>query len=184
MEPQPKDLLVLDDPLSQEPEIGRWLAALEDARRRTMRVLEGLSPTLLDWRSADDESSIGTLLYHLADIEADWLYVEALEQPMPPEVAALFADPTRDAHGQLHQVEGASLDEHLQRLDTVRNLLLDGYRRMELAEFRRVHRFTHYDVTPEYVLHHLLQHEAEHRSQIGALRAKAERALAEPAESG
>ena len=178
MDSQPKELLVLDDPLSQEPEIGRWLAALQDARLRTMRVLEGLSPTLLDWRSADDESSIGTLLYHLADIEADWLYVEVLEQSIPPEVLALFPYPTRDAQGQLTQVEGASLDEHIQRLVTVRSLLLDAFQSMELAEFRRVRSLPNYDVTPEYVLHHLLQHEAEHRSQIGALRAKAERALA------
>jgi hypothetical protein len=32
-------------------------------------------------------------------------------------------------------------------------------------------------MSPEYVLHHLLQHEAEHRSQIGALRAHAEQTL-------
>jgi uncharacterized damage-inducible protein DinB len=32
-----------------------------------------------------------------------------------------------------------------------------------------------YDVTPEWVLHHLMQHEAEHRSQIGAPRARAQR---------
>ena len=30
---------------------------------------------------------------------------------------------------------------------------------------------------PEWVLHHLMQHEAEHRSQIGALRARAQRQL-------
>jgi hypothetical protein len=59
----------------------------------------------------------------------------------------------------------------------VRGLLLDGYQRMELAEFRRVRALEHYDVTPEYVLHHLMQHEAEHRSQIGALRAAAARDL-------
>jgi uncharacterized damage-inducible protein DinB len=144
-----------------------------------MRVLDGLSPALCDWQPADDESSIGTLLYHLADIEADWLYVEALEQPMPPEVTALFPFPTRDEHGHLYQVENVSFEEHLKRLEAVRNLLLASYRRMGLAEFRRVHCFRHYDVTPEYVLHHLLQHEAEHRSRIGAMRARAERALAE-----
>jgi uncharacterized damage-inducible protein DinB len=33
-----------------------------------------------------------------------------------------------------------------------------------------------YDVTPEWVLHHMMQHEAEHRGQIGALRAGAEAA--------
>jgi hypothetical protein len=50
--------------------------------------------------------------------------------------------------------------------------LLDAYRRMDLAEFRRVRSLEDYDVTPEYVLHHLMQHEAEHHSQIGALRRK------------
>jgi uncharacterized damage-inducible protein DinB len=49
---------------------------------------------------------------------------------------------------------------------------------MALPEFRRVRSLTHYDVTPEYVLHHLMQHEAEHRGQIGTLRARAEGSLA------
>jgi uncharacterized damage-inducible protein DinB len=181
MEPQPKELLVLDDPLSQEPEIGRWLAALQDARLRTMRVLEGLSPAMCDWLPGDNESSIGTILYHMADIEADWLYVEGLGQEVPPEVmAAHFPYPTRDERGRLTQIQGFSLAEHLRRLATVRGLVLDSYRQMALAEFRLVRSFTHYDVTPEYVLHHLMQHEAEHRSQIGSLRARAERALADP----
>jgi uncharacterized damage-inducible protein DinB len=34
-----------------------------------------------------------------------------------------------------------------------------------------------YDVTPEWVVHHLMQHEAEHRGQIGELRVAAEQAL-------
>ena len=60
----------------------------------------------------------------------------------------------------------------------MRGLLLDGYQRMTLPEFRRVRSFADYDVTPEWVLHHMLQHEAEHRGQIGSLRASAEHALA------
>src|SRR3989304_5791531 len=32
-----------------EPEIGRWLWALEDARRRTKRVLDGLTRAVIDW---------------------------------------------------------------------------------------------------------------------------------------
>jgi len=46
---------------------------------------------------------------------------------------------------------------------------------MNIHDFRRVRRLPDYDVTPEWVLHHLTQHEAEHRSEIGALRASAER---------
>jgi len=101
-----------------------------------------------------------------------------LEQSLPTEVAALFTYPTRDKQGQLTQIQGISLAEHRKRLETVRSLLLDVYQPMELAEFRRVRALPYYDVTPEWVLHHLMQHEAEHRSQFAALRDRAKRLLA------
>jgi hypothetical protein len=61
-------------------------------------------------------------------------------------------------------------EDSLERLDVVRDHLLAAYRGMSLAEFRRVRDFPDYYVTPEGVLHHLIQHEAEHRGQIGLLR--------------
>lgn len=169
MKPERKEQLIVDSSLSLEPEIGRWLWAIEDTRRRTLQMLSGLSPRLLDWRPEGAESSISTILYHLADIEADWLYVEALGQPFPPEVAALFQHPTRDEQGHLSLIEGYTLEQLLQRLENVRRLLLAGYLQMDLIAFRRVRSLPQYDVTPEYVLHHLMQHEAEHRSQIGGI---------------
>ncbi|HEY0606635.1 MAG TPA: DinB family protein [Herpetosiphonaceae bacterium] len=169
--------LIVDDRLSAEPEIGRWLWAFQDARRRTLSNLDGLTQATIDWLPPNDESSISTVLYHMALIEADWLYTEVLEQPYPAEVVALFPYPDREAQGHLTQVAEISLDQHLERLATVRNLVLDVFQQMSLAEFRRVRSLPAYDVTPEWVLHHLMQHEAEHRSQIGALRAAAERAL-------
>jgi len=178
MDSQQKEYLIVDAHMSKEPEIGRWLWALQETRQRTMRGLSGLSPALVDWLPGDNESSIGTVLYHIADIEADWLYVEVLEQSIPPEVTALFPSATRDAQGHLTQVPGFSLEQHLSRLETVRSLVLDVYQQMELPEFRRARSLVNYDVTPEWVLHHLMQHEAEHRGQIGALRARAERTLA------
>lgn len=142
-----------------------------------MEELEHVSPNIIDWQPPDGESSIGTILYHIADIEADWLYAEVLEQTLPPEVAALFPGETRDNQGRLTQVKGFSLAQHLSRLGIIRGLLLDTYQQMNLNEFRRVRALPYYDVTPEWVLHHLMQHEAEHRSQIGALRVRAERML-------
>ncbi|HSN75501.1 MAG TPA: DinB family protein [Anaerolineae bacterium] len=168
-----KEQRVLGVYSSIEPEIGRWLWALQDARLRTMWVLEGLPPGAIDWPPPDGESSIGTVLYHIAGIEADYLYVEVLEQPMPPEVVALFTHETRDEQGRLVQVLGQSLEQHLGRLDVVRGLLLDVFQVMDLADFRRARSLPDYDMSPEYVLYHLMQHEAEHRSQIGALRARA-----------
>jgi len=70
------------------------------------------------------------------------------------------------------------LEQHLERLETVHGLLMEAFQPMSLEEFRRIRLLANYDVTPEWVLHHLMQHEAEHRSQIGSLRAAAERQLA------
>jgi uncharacterized damage-inducible protein DinB len=180
MDSPEKQLLAVDRYPGQEPEIGRWLWALQDARRRTLRDVGELNLTqaMLDWLAGGVENSIGTLLYHIADIEADWLYVEVLEQPLPPELAALFPYPTRDEQGLLVQVQGIDLEAHLERLATVRQRLLDVYQQMDLADFRRVRSLPQYDVTPEWVLHHLMQHEAEHRGSLGTLGARAKRHLA------
>jgi len=172
-----KEQLVVDSYLNKEPAIGRWLWALQDARQRTMRTLSGLSQAIIDWLPGDNESCIGTVLYHIADIEADWLYVEVLESPLTPDIAALFPFSTRDEQGDLTQVRGVSFEQHLNRLAIVRDLLLDVYQGMELQDFRRVRYLAQYDVTPEWVIHHLMQHEAEHRSQINGLRARAEHSL-------
>lgn len=162
---------------SKTPEIGRWLWAMQDARQLTLEELAGVTPNMIDWLPGENESSIGAVLYHVTDIEADWLYVEVLEQPFPPELTNLFSYGSRDEQARLVQVKGLSLNEHLRRLALVRARLLDVYEQMELDDFRRARSLEHYDVTPEWVLHHLLQHEAEHRSQLGSLRARAERQL-------
>lgn len=160
---------------SKEAEIGRWLGAFQNTRERTLETLEGVVQPVIDWLPPDNESSIGTVLYHIALIEADWLYEEVLTQAPPPEVETLFPYNHRDSQGRLTQIQGFSLEHYLSLLAKVRTLLLDVYGQMELSDFRRVRSLESYDVTPEWVLHHLMQHEADHRSQIGALRHRAER---------
>ena len=165
--------LIVDSTLHPEPAISVWLWALNDARRRTHMLLHDLPAEAIDWHPADSAQSIGSILYHLALIEADWLYTEVLEQPLPDQLAALFPYDARDQHGLLTSIQGVVLEEHLARLDAVRQHILAAYQAMNIHDFRRVRHLPDYDVTPEWVLHHLTQHEAEHRSEIGALRASA-----------
>jgi len=174
---------VVDPALSDEPAIGPWLWAFQDARMRTMEELVNVRHAECDGSPPDGDISIGSTLYHLAAIEADWLYAEVLEQPFPLEVEQLFPYPIRDTAGRLTHVNGIRFQAHVQRLETVRHLLMGVFQRMNLAEFRRVRALPDYDVTPEWVLHHLMQHEAEHRSQIGATRARAKRYLSQERQS-
>lgn len=159
-----------------EPEIGRWLWCLEDARRRTWQRLEGLDAALLDGLAPEGGNSIGSSLYHIAAIEADYLYADVLEQPFPQALVELFPYDVRETHGRLTPVRGFDIEWYRQRLDETRRRLLAAFGAMDLADFRRVRRQEAADITPEWTLHHLMQHEAEHRGEIAIVRARAESA--------
>jgi hypothetical protein len=63
-----------------------------------------------------------------------------------------------------------SMQEHLDRLIAVRDLILEYFQPMSVEDFHRLRAREHFDLTPAWVLHHLLQHEAEHRAQIAWVR--------------
>ena len=98
------------------PDIGRWLWALEDARRITHRAVAG------------------------------------------PDVATL--DP---------------LEDHLARLERSREVLLTQMREMSLDDFRRLRApdGVDYEVTPEWAIYHLIEHEAGNAYQMRSLRRRA-----------
>ena len=169
-----KRQLIIEPLPGCEPEIGRILWMLENARRRTRRALDGINPDAIDWPPPANGNQIGTLLYHIAAIELDWLAVDIMEGKLQTDVWEQFPYDVRDANDRLTVVSGVSLDEHYKRLDAVRGLLLATYQAMSIAEFRRVRVLKDYDVTPEWALHHLMQHEAEHRGEMATIRAMAE----------
>ncbi len=164
-------------PIAGDPELGRWLAALEDARRDTLRQLEGVTDAMVDWYPDAPLNSIGTLLYHIALIEAAWVAEEILElADEPTELVVLLPWSDREDDGgvgnkdRLSRVDGQSLPQHLARLEGVRSWTRTHLESMSNADFHRMRALADYDVAPDWVLHHILQHEAEHRSHIAWLR--------------
>jgi uncharacterized damage-inducible protein DinB len=91
----------------------------------------------------------------------------------PPDVLALFPYDSRDEQGLLYALQGEPLDYYLDRLAAVRERAIEVDRGMTVDDFRRARYVTvedgAYNVTPEWVLYHLMQHEAEHRGQIQSL---------------
>lgn len=158
--------LIIEGFTAQEAEIGRYLWMLEDVRKRLKEAVAGIDQQGLDWQPPYRGNSIGTLLYHIAAVEIDWLYCEVQETEFPPQVMALLPFDMRDEAGRLTAVYQIPLSDHIQRLDDCRAYLLDIFNSMSLAQFRRVRHLPDYDVTPEWVLYHLIQHEAEHLGQI------------------
>jgi uncharacterized damage-inducible protein DinB len=165
-----RELLTLE-PIADTPEVGRWLSAMEDGRRDTLRELEGVTDAMLDERPAGSENSIGTTLYHVGLIEADWLVDDIFGNHLgDSELGGLFPLAHRDDAGILTEAAGESMSEHLDRLAKVRAFLLERLRSMKVDDFHTPRARADYDVSPAWVVHHLLQHESEHRSEIGWLK--------------
>ena len=159
------------DRFAGAPEIGRMLAALEEVRHRTWAVLDGVSEAELDWHPPAETgaNSLGTLLYHIALIEADWVYADIV-QYWPPDLLALLPWEVRDEKGRLTVVAGLDVAEHRQRLDRVREFVHAAYANLPAEHFHQPCATADYDVTPAWALHHLMQHEAEHRGEMRIVR--------------
>jgi uncharacterized damage-inducible protein DinB len=168
--PSQRRQLILEPVLAGSGETGSWSAALTDCRARTLKTIAGIDQNELDWRPPLWANTVGTLLYHIALIEADWLYAEILERPIPEDLKAMLRLDDRQSNGELTSVRGETAKQHEQRLARVRQDFLQALGSMTLTEFRRIRHLPDYDVTPGWVVLHLIQHEAEHRGQIVVLR--------------
>ena len=157
-----------------DPAVGHMLAAFQDARARTLKAISDLPPGALDAQPAAGNNTIGTLLYHIALVEASWVYEDVLGLTgYPPDILALFPYDSRDEQGLLYALQGEPLDYYLGRLSNVRERAIEVYRGMSAEDFRTPRHVTvedgSYNVTPEWALYHLMQHEAEHRGQIQSM---------------
>ncbi len=153
-----------------EPELGAALWMLDDTRARTLNAIGGISPSQVDAIPIGGGNTIGALLYHIAAVEMDWLYRDILEQPLPDWTGPLFPQEVREEGGRLTPVRGIPLDEHLDRLAQVRAHLHSDLEGLSSDEFRRARDVEQGGGTPEWILHHLREHEAEHRGQIQEIR--------------
>lgn len=170
-----------------DPDIGRWLWALQDVRRRyTLRLVKDLDPRLVDWEGPDgQENAIGSLLYHIAQVELGWLYGDLMGlTDLPPAVKPDFPFPSREPdRNHLTRVLGIPLAKHVARLDRSREAFLQELQGISSDEWRRLRRppdfeKVNYEVTPEWVVFHLVEHEAGHAFQISSLKARGARMLA------
>lgn len=168
----PREHRVIDPLPASHPELGRWLWAMEDTRARTKAAVAGLNQAAIDWSGPGVDNGIGTLLYHIALIEFDYLCVDILGGDYLDGFADILPFPDRDEGGRLSVVTGVSLDDHLARLERVRAEFLARVSGLDAAQLVTA-RFLpdwNYEISPAWTLHHLMQHEAEHRGQILAIR--------------
>jgi uncharacterized damage-inducible protein DinB len=151
-------------------ELGIWVASLDEVRRRTCDAVAGLSPEQLSWKPPDGGNSVGQLLRHIALVELDWLLTDLCRgEALPKDAPALM------------QLDGPMADPGVQPLDVFLGLL-DYARKQTKARLGRYGR-DEIETSREYagegvrkafnvrwILLHLIDHEAQHRGQILAVK--------------
>jgi hypothetical protein len=103
---------------------------------------------------------------------------------LPPAVKRDFPFPiTEPDRNHLTRVLGIPLADHIGRLDRSREVFLRELVEIPSDEWRRLRRppdfeEVNYEVTPEWAVFHLVEHEAGHAFQISSLKARGIRMLA------
>lgn len=160
----------LDPAPGYAPLVGRFVTMLVDTRRRLFRDLADLAPTELDATLPWAPNSVGTLLYHIAAIELDWTYADLLGADFPADATEWFPVDVRDDAGVLSPVV-EPYDRHRARLAWTRARLLAALASLDDTDLDATRGSGDEAGGVAWILHHLMQHEAEHRGQIGEIRA-------------
>ena len=155
-----------------DPRIGLYLAQLEDVRERTKRYVDGLTQAQLEWHPNPKVESIGTMLIHVAAVELSWIQEDIRREPMGEEWRIGF--PIRFG---IPQISGESLAYFIGLLDSTRAVTRDVLAGVTDADLSRALVPLDDEDTPdapqftiEWILYHLIEHEAHHKGQIAVMK--------------
>ena len=155
------------------PTIGKYLTLMDDVRARIIEYVKDLNADQLSWFANDRCESIGTLLLHIAAVERSWIGEDIFRKPMGEEWKPAFA-----LRFGMPQISGKELTYYLEILKKTREETKEGLTTLSDADLTR-------EVTPldaesednaasrftvEWILYHVLEHEAHHKGQIALMK--------------
>ncbi len=159
------------------PQVGHYVVQMTEVRRHLTEELAQLSQEQLDWHPDEETESIATLLLHIDAVEWSWIHEDILGRPSeeyPGEWSE--AMPIRC---DVPQVTGRPVEWYMDKLNRTRERTLEilrGFADTDLArlvgesepasgEEKRSRLYT-----IDWIIWHLIEHEAAHVGQIELLR--------------
>lgn len=153
-----------------EPRIASYLGMFNENRNRLNRILEDVSDEMLDFTpNPENVESIGTLLLHIAAVEWGWIFgdIDGVRTERPDVWKHGFHFWLDDTE----QITGKSLQYYLDELSRVRELIQERMMKMTTDDdLLRVIESEGESHEVEYILFHLINHEAQHFGQISLLK--------------
>lgn len=166
MPDEPKNVVALDRPGDLSPRVSFLFSMMEKTRNRLLRVIEELPDETIDFTpDVENVETIGTLLLHIAGVEWSWIFEDIDGEEMDYE-RWKYAFPLRE---NLTQLTGNGKQFYIDRLHEVRKEIRQRLREMDDSSLHQLVDIGHAEVTVEWILFHLMEHEAMHIGQISIL---------------
>lgn len=170
-------IITCDPVAGYDPQIGRYVAQLQEVREDLLRELEGLTGAQLDWHPDAATESIGTLLLHLDAVEWSWMHEDIFGAPSDA-YPGQWAEAMPIRRG-VPQVTGRPLADYLRQLEATRAETLRILHDFSDADLPRLvgeaepepggeKRSRLYTI--DWIIWHVIEHEATHVGQVELLR--------------
>lgn len=159
-------VVTLDRNYELSPRVALFYSMLERARRNLIRRVEDLSYDALDFSPEQKTvETIGTLLLHIAAVEWGWIFGDIAGKEMDEEKWK-YGFPLRL---KIDQIQGEKIEFYLTRLKEVRQEVFDYLKTFDDKNLDAIIEVDSDRVSVEWILFHLIEHEAMHIGQISVL---------------
>ena len=170
----------------RSPQIGLFVAQLDDQNRRLLEDIKDITPAELEWQSTPGMNTIGMLLAHIAIVEVFWIELGPLAigstDSANTELGKILGIDSNDdgmpltATGLPPQIlAGRDLSFYEDLLRKARNFTRECVGSFTDKDLDRTGSLKRKDgstgtYTVRWVLYHILEHEAAHYGQISLIR--------------
>jgi uncharacterized damage-inducible protein DinB len=174
MQDDKRAVVRLERPSELAPRVADYYAMMEKTREKLIRTVQGLETKQIDFTPTPDRiESIGTLLFHIAAVEWAWIFQDIGGQEMDYE---LWKHGFALREG-IPQIRGNDISFYLERLNKVRDAVFNRLKSFSDNQLGNLVEVDDDIVSVEWILFHLIEHEAIHIGQASVLLRLMERAL-------
>ncbi len=161
-----RNTILLEQVEELTPRVGFLFSMMQKIREKLLRRIDELGFEEMHYSPHGRRiETIGTSLLHIAAVEWSWIFEDIGDTPMDYEKWK-HAFPLRE---DIDQLTGKDKDFYLQRLSEVRKEIFDWLKSIDDDTLDRMVPLGDTDVSIEWILFHLIEHEAMHLGQISIL---------------
>ena len=151
------------------PRVALLYSQLVEVRKNLLKMIKDIDDSVLDYTPDEREiETIGTLLLHIAAVEWSWIIGDLEKRELSFEKWKQ-AFPLRKGIDLAQQV-GKGIEYYLEKLKEVRLEVYEKLKGFTDKDLDTVVKVEKRKFTIEWILYHVIEHEAEHLGQISLLK--------------